>query len=444
MRKWLLCLVASLGLASWISSCGSSKPGASLGPDSGSGVDSSVLPSDAAADAGASDAPVEDAGGYNDMTNPSYWSTFDTSSLNTLAIAFAGGTFDGRYLYLSPNMGSIVARYDTQGAFTAAGSWSTFDVSKLNANDTGFAGALFDGRYVYLVPSTNSLIARFDTKGTFTSQASWIDFDTSLVVPNGTIYNSGTFDGKYMYFAPNSNSLVARYNTKGPSIEAGADWSNFDVSGVNASAGGFSGDVFDGRYVYFIPYDNNSTYDGVVARYDTQATTGFEAGVSWGAFDTASLDSNAIGFQGGAFDGRYLYLVPHYSPSGVIARCDTTMASAFTKAAAWTTAPTPTGASGFSGGAFDGRYVYLVPNVNGFKAAGVVARYDSTAPFGPSSSWAMFDTATLGGAVSSFFGAVFDGRYLYLVPSITGTVARFDAKAMASMPDLPDFHGSFF
>jgi hypothetical protein len=213
---------------------------------------------------------------------------------------------------------------------------------------------------------------------------------------------------------------------------------------VNAAAAGFSGDVFDGRYVYFVPYNNNSTYDGVVTRYDTKAPPGFEAGTSWGAFNAASLDPSAVGFQGGAFDGRYVYLAPHYSPSGVVVRCDTTMGSAFTKAEAWSTAPTPTGASGFSGAAFDGRYIYLVPNLDGFKGAGVVARYDTTAPFGPSSSWATFDTTTLAGAVSSFFGAVFDGRYLYLVPSINGTVARFDAKEPGAMPDLPDFHGSFF
>ena len=47
-------------------------------------------------------------------------------------------------------------------------------------------------------------------------------------------------------------------------------------------------------------------------------------------------------------------------------------------------------------------------------------------------------------AASFYFGAVFDGQYLYFVPRGNGLVARFDAKTPPSMPNLPAFHGSFY
>jgi hypothetical protein len=111
-------------------------------------------------------------------------------------------------------------------------------------------------------------------------------------------------------------------------------------------------------------------------------------------------------------------------------------------------------ARGFAGGAFDGRYVYLVPETNTgttsatgaqFVGNGLVVRYDTTQPFGAASSWSTFDLkANFASTVSGFFGAVFDGRYLYLVPEGNTIAARFDARTPSQMPSLPAFHGSFF
>jgi hypothetical protein len=64
------------------------------------------------------------------------------------------------------------------------------------------------------------------------------------------------------------------------------------------------------------------------------------------------------------------------------------------------------GARGFTGGAFDGRYVYFSPSYNG-TLSGLVARVDTQGNFQD------------------------------------GTVARFAAKAPPSLPNLPAFSGSF-
>jgi hypothetical protein len=169
-------------------------------------------------------------------------------------------------------------------------------------------------------------------------------------------------------------------------------WSSFDLTGVNAGATGFVGGSFDGRYVYFVPNDNGS-FDGIAARYDTMA--GFTTAGSWSAFDLSGVNAGAIGFRGAGFDGRYMYFVPSYNTT------------------------------------FDG----------------LVTRFDTTAGFTTTGSWSTFDMTTVNGAAQGFIGAAFDGRYMYFVPNkntvaYDGVVMRFDAKTPASLP-AGYAHGSF-
>jgi hypothetical protein len=151
---------------------------------------------------------------------------------------------------------------------------------------------------------------------------------------------------------------------------------------------------------------------------------------------------NEQGFFGGVFDGDFIYLVPH--TGGVVARFDTRLE--LEAQAAWsqfdTTSLSPQ-AAGFSGGAFDGRYVYLVPFNDG-ALDGVVARYDTTLSFTTASAWSTFGVNTLGSSAQGFVGGLFDGSYIYLVPGVNGTVARFNASTAPVTLGLPAFHGSFY
>ena len=99
-------------------------------------------------------------------------------------------------------------------------------------------------------------------------------------------------------------------------------WSFFDVATLNAKAKGFFGAGFDGRYLYFVPRaDKNSVYHGNLARLDTTGAFGLAA--SWEVFDLASVNAFAAGFNGAAFDGRYLYLGPSKGgTSGLVFRFD--------------------------------------------------------------------------------------------------------------------------
>ena len=114
------------------------------------------------------------------------WKVFNTNP--AIGNGYRGGTFDNRYVYLTPtqpeNNGaagltfdSVVARYDTQESFDAATAWSAFNLTQksgsANLTVPGYRGAAFDGRYVYFAPSfvgdsASGNVARYDSMAPFT------------------------------------------------------------------------------------------------------------------------------------------------------------------------------------------------------------------------------------------------------------------------------------
>ncbi len=434
------------------------------GADAGGGDSFFEEPAEASTDAGEAEAgpatcqAIDDAG-FHDMTSASCWTTFDTTLVDPGAKGFVGVAFDGRYLYFAPNYNGasdgIVTRYDTQATFTSPTSWSTFDTTTLNSAAAGFAGAVYDGRYVYFVPNINAVggdgaVARFDTTASFTTASSWSIFDTATLSPGAVAFQGAVFDGRFVYFVPfgagGSNSLVARYDSTATSgFTSPTSWSTFDTTTVNPDAAGFIGGIFDGRYVYFVPHENATSIDGVVVRYDTQFA--FTSAGSWSTLDLANVDAKAAGFWGGGFDGRYIYLVPNdngVAIDGLVARYDTA-AQSFTTTS-WKTFDTTSvnpEAVGFSCSVYDGRFMYLIPSINMVGTDGVVARYDTAATFTLAASWSTFDTTTVKASAKGYSSGAFDGRYVYLVPFLGSMVARFDARD--SNAALPSFYsGSFF
>ena len=90
--------------------------------------------------------------------------------------ASRGAVFDGRYVYFIPYLHgvveSILARYDTLGAFNAADAWTTFNLATLSADGgattSGFFGGAFDGRYVFFIPRNDGApdgrVLRYDSQ----------------------------------------------------------------------------------------------------------------------------------------------------------------------------------------------------------------------------------------------------------------------------------------
>ena len=376
------------------------------------------------------DASVEAGAEYFAFDDVSRWAAVDLAPRT----GYAGGAFDGRYVYFSPGAGTTyLLRFDTTAAF-AASAWEASDLAQKSPDLVGFDGALFDGTHVYLVPSHDALwhgrFVRYDTRQPFTDVSSYEANDLEKTLgPRSRGFQAGAFDGRYAYLTPFIAGAAVRFDTTS-AFGTSDGYETFTLT----DAYRWSGAAFDGRYVYLVPVgDGDSTAFGGVARYDT--TGAFVKGASWRTYDLAAMvDSRAHAFGGAVFDGRYLYFIP--SKESLAIRYDTDAPfDAATSWAAMDLAKVDARAGGYSGGTFDGRYVYFVPNVNG-----VALRYDTQQPF-TVPAWKSFDTTSLGPGAKGFSGAVFDGRHVYFVPSSGTTTVRFDAR---STPKLPPRASSFF
>jgi hypothetical protein len=397
---------------------------------------------DAASGDGSTDTPTDPAT-FNDITDPTNWSSFTITSVTAGAAGYVGAGFDGRYIYFVPSYNGtshgIVARYDTQSPFTTAASWQTFDTTTVNADARGFNGGVFDGRYMYFAPHDktsgfNGVITRYDTQLPFTNASSWSTFDVATVAANAIGFFGARFDGRYIYFVPYVYNTLARYDTQAP-FTSSTSWTTLDLSTFFTNVPAFIGAIFDGNYLYLVPFIVGASGSGQFLRYDT--TKPLTTSSSWTNFDTTSVTPTANAFCGGAFDGRFIYFPSLMS--GTTARLDTQ--ANFTSAASWSAFDIATvnpNAKQYFGATFDGRYITFAPY-----PGSTVAAYDTTASFTAASAWRTFDVKTTNAQAIGFYGAVFDGTAVYLVPHAGSTAVRFDAKSPPSLPQVAGFGGSF-
>ena len=396
-------------------------------------------------------APVDAPPCLHAFNDPNCWSSQDLSVLHPNGALF-GGIYDGKHVYFpSSIVGSSdgwwngnktgvgqMLSYDPQQDFASDNAWTVFATTDASPAAFAFAGAVFDGRYIYFPPfnpSGESVALRYDTTASFTQATAWAaaDLQTFSKSYSPVGYVGGAFDGRYVYFVPNCsyeypNGLVLRYDSQGTFADAGS-WSVFDTQTLSQDAAGFVGVAFDGRYLYFPSFGDLSNnwrdYTAIViARYDTQAS--FTAAKSWTTLDATKM-SNTAGFGGAVFDGRYVYFLPgDYQPGDTILRYDSK--GDFAAAGSWTGfgVTSVTGRyTRFMGGLFDGRYLYLVPTRTG----DVAVRYDTTADFGTAAAWAAFDLKGWDARAEGFAGGVFDGKFVYFVPGFGKEIVRFEAYA---------------
>lgn len=269
------------------------------------------------------------AGDFKDTRS---WQAFDAGN----PVSSQGAAFDGRYIYFCPGYehavelpaagptyqwsgvfpSGKVLRYDTQADFADPGSYTTYDASGTDGLDTRcYDGAVFDGRYVYFVPlESQGAVLRYDTQGDFSRPDSWAAYNARQTSGLEMGWSVGAiFDGRYIFIVPYSNGVVVRYDTTGEFRDP-ANWLAYDAGQtVGLVTTGYDGAVFDGKYIYFIPFhqgsDSSSGFHAKVLRYDTQRALTDPAG--WSAADAAGTAGlNPVGFNGGAFDGRYFYCAP--------------------------------------------------------------------------------------------------------------------------------------
>ena len=224
--------------------------GAAGAAGSAAGADGS-----AGASGGTTGTPV-----YSTLSDLSRWSEIGIRTISSDDARFAGGTFDGRYVYFAPFTNTfgepgVFIRNDSRGDFGAA-SWQVITTTAVGSPQGDFSGAIFDGRYVHYVPygqgrqgyiTLPSDWVRYDTQADFTTPTAWSRYPLSA-----TGFYGAVFDGRYIYAVPSSRSTTVRLDTQG-SFDAASSWTELDLSALDPTATRFLGGVFDGRYVYFVP-----------------------------------------------------------------------------------------------------------------------------------------------------------------------------------------------
>jgi len=354
------------------------------------------------------------------------FSAVDVANIDGLDTrGYYGAVFDGRYVYFvqeqqPQGQHGIALRYDTHREFSSA-AFEAFDASRIDGLDTrGYYGGTFDGRYVYFTPRLadglmHSRSLRFDTTHEFADAAAWAAFDVGIEQTG----QGAAFDGRYVYYCPgyrprdddadSRSGRVIRCDTCAEFRQRDT-YEVFDAETIDGlNIGNFDGGAFDGRYVYFVPLTNS-----VCLRYDTEAD--YDDPANWQAFDAAPSGMGSC--VGAVYDGRYLYYVPY--ANGVVARFDTT--AEFRDPSAWSgmdcARTNGLDTRGFDGGFFDGRYVYFVPFVNeGGHFHANWLRYDPLLPFEDAASWLAVERSVTDGLNSyGYNGGAFDGRFFYTAP----------------------------
>ena len=396
----------------------------------------------------------EDRSGFKDETN---WSAFNAGNIGGLStLGYFGAVFDGRYVYYVPDgypgdFHGRVLRYDTQGDFTNVLSWESYNASETDGLDTrGYANGVFDGRYVYYVPFCNNTsrharVLRYDTQGAFSISGSWSVYDaheTDGIKAVG--FNGAIFDGRYVYFVPfgyepMGHGRVLRYDTQG-NFQNEDSWDMYDAGYTDTlNTKGYYGAVFDTRYIYFVPFHTGTVFHGRVLRYDTQGT--FTNDASWSAYDANGTNGMiTVGYKGGTYDGRYVYFAPFREPStrhARVLRYDTQ--GGFTSEGSWTAVDAgPTDdldAKGYIGAEFIDPYVYFIPYQEAQSIYHAkVLRYDTRGEFTEPGNWSGFNANNIGGLnTKGFKYSVSDGRYIYFVPYATGNALRYDTGGTTGM-----------
>jgi hypothetical protein len=280
-----------------------------------------------------------------DFHDPTSWMSQEVGEEHSQQSA----AFDGRYVYFCPGFSGDpkkedehcgrVIRLDTQGDFHESASYASVDISDFLGVDAAcFDGGAFDGRHIYFVPLYNGLAVRYDTLGAFEDPSAWQAYDAR---PHGFKLAVGAvFDGTWLYYCAYAHGVIVRFDSRCDFADPKA-WESKNVELTNGlRTTGFDGGFFDGRFVTFQPFflhegpgPRDNLFHAHYLRYDV--TRPFDEDDSWQSYDASATDGlHSVGYNGGAFDGRYFYAAPwqqgpkedkqgEFVTHGIVLRCDT-------------------------------------------------------------------------------------------------------------------------
>lgn len=302
------------------------------------------------------------------------WERFDLATIHPDLVGFSDAVAVGDRIWFVPyyaytetgyRLPSTFAIYDTAGPFSDPSSWSFLD---LPSDLGGLRGAAFhDGKlYVGRYMMSDAMILEIDPE-----VGSLIVHRTAEIVGLDQHYIGAVSAGECVYFTP---STVLWETPYGIALRrCGTRWESFDLTEILEVIPTFAGNAaFDGRYVYFAPYQTGThEYQGVIVRHDTSRP--LDAGWDW--FDQRAIGASN-GYAGAFVMDGYVGFVPYrdeiYRVATVMPLFSTDCAS-LNDARCWRTVELGTG--GYVSGVGVGNVAFLSPLGHGPRGThGIVAR----------------------------------------------------------------------
>lgn len=388
-----------------------------------------------AGEAGAPDVSVPEAAAPippGKLDDPSRWATYKGPSGS-----YQAGAFDGKYVYFvragdvdGPDAGltgSRILRYDTSAAaFDDDSAWATFDPEVALGTTGPHATAVMDGKYLIIGAFEDHVFLRFDTTqmpSNFGFSSAWETFDATGLGPTVGFNASVPIDGGTLF---NNSGVLNPAIHKGEQLDAGWETAALDAGTFACPSTYTAGCV--GTQAFFFPAGSNQI--ACLARYDTTKplADGFDS------IDLGTFGEEWLFLASGLATKDHLYLTQYNSKDAAAPVQVLRKAIGGELDAGWERQPTNLKnplARGFVGGTYDGRFVYFAPYPAPTTTA-VFARYDTTLGFNDPNAWDIAAGAALGIPSNRYWGAMFDGQYVYY-PSYTAlggepsAFARFKA-----------------
>jgi hypothetical protein len=368
-------------------------------------------PADAGADTAVVDAATAPIPGKFD--DPTRWTSYGAPGEGYVA-----GPFDGRFIYFIRQFdvdgadagltGSRILRYDTQGDFTAGDSWQSFDPEVALTTTGPHAAAVLEGKYLIVAAYQDGVFLRYDTTRTpytdFGFSSSWDtytsqtgSYNAALPIPNGSIYGNSTA------YTPTKHT--------GESFDAGWETATFD-GGTFACALSWGG-ACTNKNIFLGPAGGGST---CIGRYDLSKP--LQDG--WDSFDLQALGPDWLYLNGIITTSDHVYLTQFANPDASAPLHVMRKPIDGALDGGWEMQATNVKnalARGNVGGVFDGRFLYFAPYPAPTTTV-IFTRYDTTLGFNDPAAWDIAAGAALALPGNRYWGAVFDGQYVYY-PSYT-------------------------
>ena len=246
------------------------------------------------------------------FNNSSSYLVFDMVNVSTDLYQLYGGIYDGdSYIYFMANNTTLDKSYLIQYNINLGfQNPSSYQYTEINPNNNNYPSIVFDGQFIYIIPNSGAILFKYDTTVVFGSGGLY-QFDLSTINNSVSNMSYGCFDGRYLYLSCGSTGYIVKYDTTKDFTES-LNYSIYQLANNT-----YESCLFDGRYIYFMgTFSTGTTPTGDITYYDI--TQSFTDSNSYKSINMKLSNTSLLGFGSCICDGKYIYVATSYNINEVL------------------------------------------------------------------------------------------------------------------------------